>query len=86
MMLISAAIGVVSSVVGAYASYWFDVASGAAIVLAATAIFFVTFIFAPGRGLAWQRAPGRKPRAHERGNLWRPSHAQEKRGRDVQGG
>jgi ABC-type Mn2+/Zn2+ transport system permease subunit len=60
MMLISAAIGVVSSIVGAYASYWFDVASGAAIVLAATLIFFVTFLFAPGRGIVWQRALDRK--------------------------
>ncbi len=61
MMAIAAAIGVVSSVVGAYASYWFNVASGAAIVLAATAIFFLAFLFAPGRGLVWQRSSGRKP-------------------------
>jgi ABC-type Mn2+/Zn2+ transport system permease subunit len=62
MMLIAAAIGVVSSLIGAYASYWFDVASGAAIVLAATGIFFLAFLFAPGRGLVWQRRSGRKPR------------------------
>jgi ABC-type Mn2+/Zn2+ transport system permease subunit len=60
MMLVAAAIGVISSVVGAYASYWFDVASGAAIVLTATVIFFLTFLFAPGRGLVWQHVPGRK--------------------------
>jgi ABC-type Mn2+/Zn2+ transport system permease subunit len=62
MMLIAAAIGVVSSVVGTYASFWFEVASGAAIVLTATVIFLMAFLFAPGRGLVWQRAAGRKAR------------------------
>jgi ABC-type Mn2+/Zn2+ transport system permease subunit len=51
MMLVSALIGVVSSVVGLYASYYLDVASGGAIVLVATAIFVLAFLFAPGRGL-----------------------------------
>ncbi len=54
MMLVSALIGVVSSVVGLYASYYLDVASGGAIVLVATAIFVLAFLFAPGRGLAWR--------------------------------
>ncbi|MEJ7818791.1 MAG: metal ABC transporter permease [Rubrobacteraceae bacterium] len=39
MMLISAAIAVFSGVTGLYASYFFDVASGAAIVLACTTCF-----------------------------------------------
>lgn len=39
MMAISAAIAVFSGVAGLYASYFFDVASGAAIVLACTACF-----------------------------------------------
>ncbi|QIN85195.1 iron chelate uptake ABC transporter family permease subunit [Rubrobacter tropicus] len=41
MMAISASIAVVSSVTGLYASYYLDVASGAAIVLACTACFVV---------------------------------------------
>lgn len=56
MMAVSATIGVVSSVAGLYASYYFDVASGAAVVLVATAIFLVAYLFAPGRGSAWRLA------------------------------
>jgi len=55
MMAVSAAIGALSSVVGLYLSYYLDVASGAAIVLTATALFVVAFLIAPRRGLAWRR-------------------------------
>jgi manganese/iron transport system permease protein len=55
MMAVSAAIGALSSVVGLYLSYYLDVASGAAIVLTATALFVVAFLVAPRRGLAWRR-------------------------------
>ncbi|NDJ35928.1 MAG: metal ABC transporter permease [Chloroflexi bacterium] len=51
MMATAAGIGVTAGVVGMYASYYLDIASGAAVVLAATLIFVVVFIFAPGRGL-----------------------------------
>jgi ABC-type Mn2+/Zn2+ transport system permease subunit len=56
MMAVAALVGVASSVVGLYASYYLDVASGAAIVLTATACFVVAFVFAPGRGLVWRRS------------------------------
>ncbi len=62
MMAIAAAIGVASSVIGLYASYYLDVASGAAIVLTATAFFLLAFLFAPGRGAAWQLARRRGKR------------------------
>jgi ABC-type Mn2+/Zn2+ transport system permease subunit len=51
MMLLSATIGAFSGVAGLYASFYFNVASGAAIVLVATAIFLVVFLFAPRRGV-----------------------------------
>jgi manganese/iron transport system permease protein len=54
MMAIAAAIGVASSVIGLYASYYLDVASGAAIVLTATGFFLLAFLFAPRRGVAWR--------------------------------
>jgi ABC-type Mn2+/Zn2+ transport system permease subunit len=54
MMLVAALIGVVSSVVGLYVSYYANVVSGAAIVLVASAIFFLVFVLAPGRGVIWQ--------------------------------
>lgn len=55
MMAVSAVIGVLSGVSGLYASYYLNIASGPAVVLAATAIFAVVFLFAPGRGLVWRR-------------------------------
>ncbi len=45
MMLISAACGAFSSLVGLYISYYANIASGAAIVLTATALFIIAFIF-----------------------------------------
>jgi len=54
MMAVSAFIGAVSGIVGVYASYYLNVASGPAVVLVATLIFFVTFLFAPERGAIWR--------------------------------
>jgi manganese/iron transport system permease protein len=54
MMCVSAAIGVVSAIGGLYASYYLNVATGAAMVLVATGIFVVVFLFAPGRGVVWR--------------------------------
>jgi manganese/iron transport system permease protein len=56
MMAIAAALGVAASAIGLYASYYLDVASGAAIVLTATAFFLLAFLFAPRRGAAWRLA------------------------------
>jgi ABC-type Mn2+/Zn2+ transport system permease subunit len=54
-MLVSAAIGALSAVIGLYLSYYFNIVSGSAIVLTATFIFLLVFIFQPHRGLAWKR-------------------------------
>jgi manganese/iron transport system permease protein len=51
MMIVSALIGAVSSVVGLYLSFYLSVASGAAVVLTATTIFLLAFLCAPARGL-----------------------------------
>ena len=56
MMGLSAFFGAVSSLIGLYLSYYANIASGAAIVLIATAFFLVAYLFAPARGLfsrAW---------------------------------
>ena len=45
MMAVSALIGVVSGVAGVYAGYYLDIASGPAVVLAATLIFLVVLAF-----------------------------------------
>ena len=54
-MLVSAAIGAVSAVTGLYLSYYFNIVSGSAIVLTATVIFLLVFLFQPRRGLLWKR-------------------------------
>lgn len=54
MMVISAFIGAFSGVTGLYLSFYSNVASGAAAVLVATAIFLIAFLFAPARGIVWQ--------------------------------
>ena len=53
MMAIAAIIGAFSGVVGLYASFYLNVASGAAVVLVATIIFTFVFLFAPRRGVVW---------------------------------
>lgn len=51
MLIISAAVGVVSSVLGVYYSFIYDVATGGSIVLVASILFGITFLFAPKQGL-----------------------------------
>jgi len=54
-MLVSAAIGAFSAVTGLYLSYYFNIVSGSAIVLTATAIFLLVFLFQPRRGVVWKK-------------------------------
>lgn len=55
MMAVAALIGALSSIAGLYLSYYINIASGAAVVLVATAIFTVVFLVAPGRGMLWRQ-------------------------------
>jgi len=55
VMALGAVLAALAAVVGLYASYYANVASGAAIVLALTGFFVLAFLFAPHRGLAWRR-------------------------------
>ncbi|HLB43804.1 MAG TPA: metal ABC transporter permease [Candidatus Limnocylindrales bacterium] len=50
-------IGAGSAVVGLYLSYWFDVASGATIVLAQSALFLIVLLLGPNSGLLARRRP-----------------------------
>ena len=54
MMIWAGAVGGFSSVAGLYLSYYANIASGAAIVLVATAFFLLAFLFAPRRGWLWR--------------------------------
>jgi ABC-type Mn2+/Zn2+ transport system permease subunit len=51
MIAISAMLGAAAGIAGLYASYHFSIASGAAIVLVASGMFGVTFLFAPHTGV-----------------------------------
>ncbi len=51
MMVLGAAFGVISTIIGLYLSFYFNIASGPAVVLVETAIFGVVFIFSPQRGV-----------------------------------
>lgn len=55
MMVVAAIIGAASGVIGIYTSFYLDIASGPAVVLAATTIFALAFLFAPGKGVIWAR-------------------------------
>jgi manganese/iron transport system permease protein len=55
MMVVSATIGVIAGVTGLYISYWNDVAAGGTIVLVATAIFGLVWVFAPQHGYVTTR-------------------------------
>ncbi|MFJ7826709.1 metal ABC transporter permease [Psychrobacillus sp. NPDC096623] len=54
MIFLSAGIGVLSSIFGLYFSYTYNLASGAAIVLAATVLFILAFVFSPKQGLVFR--------------------------------
>ncbi len=51
MMIVSAVIGIFSSLAGLFVSYYLNVSTGASIVLICTAIFILILIFSPLRGL-----------------------------------
>ena len=51
MMIVGALIGVASGLIGLYVSFYFAVASGAAIVLVAIAAFLLALLLTPCRGL-----------------------------------
>jgi manganese/iron transport system permease protein len=51
MMLLSVAVGAVSSTVGLYLSYYLDISSGPAVVMVSTVFFILSFLFSPRQGL-----------------------------------
>lgn len=55
MMIWGAVIGAASGAIGLYASFYLNIASGPAVVLVATLIFGLVYLFAPERGLISRR-------------------------------
>ncbi|MBC1456125.1 metal ABC transporter permease [Listeria newyorkensis] len=55
MLFLAAGFGAVSAIIGLYFSYMYNLASGASIVLAATALFIIVFVFSPKQGIIFGR-------------------------------
>ncbi len=62
MMAVAALIGAFSSIAGLYVSFYVHIASGAAVVLVATAVFVVVFLFGPREGVVRAALAGRASR------------------------
>lgn len=60
MVVLSAAFGALSAVVGIYFSYIYDLPSGPVIAIAATILFVFVMIFSPKEGLIWPMLRKRK--------------------------
>jgi manganese/iron transport system permease protein len=60
LILISIAIGALSSFTGAYASYFLDGATGGIIIVLQSAVFLIAFVFAPKHGLLAARRKARR--------------------------
>ncbi len=55
LMFVAAIIGALSGMAGLYSSFYLDIASGPAVVLAATLVFVVAFVSSPSRGMLRKR-------------------------------
>lgn len=53
MMALAALCGAFSAVIGLYLSFYINIASGSAVVLACTALFVLALFLSPRRGLVW---------------------------------
>ena len=51
MMILGVAVGVTSSISGMYLSYFYNLPSGPAIVLVASGLFMLAFLFSPSQGI-----------------------------------
>jgi ABC-type Mn2+/Zn2+ transport system permease subunit len=60
MMLVAGVVGAGSGVIGLYASFYLNIASGPTVVLVASLIFVLAFLFAPVKGIVWSRRPRRE--------------------------
>jgi manganese/iron transport system permease protein len=61
LIAISVAIGALTSLIGAYVSYFLDGATGGVIVLLQTLVFLAAFVFAPKHGLIASRRRAARP-------------------------
>ncbi|MEK3890516.1 metal ABC transporter permease [Bacillus sp. FSL K6-3431] len=62
MLYLSAGCGALSSIIGLYISFKYNLASGATIVLVATLLFIIAFVFSPKQGVLWRSLRSRNNR------------------------
>ena len=55
MIFLASTFGVLSAIIGLYFSFTYNLASGATIVVVATVMFLIAFIFSPKHGLLWKK-------------------------------
>ncbi|RST71772.1 metal ABC transporter permease [Siminovitchia acidinfaciens] len=66
MIVLASVFGALSSIIGLYFSFVYNLPSGPVIALATTAIFAVAFIFSPKQGILWKmlKSNEKKARVH----------------------
>jgi manganese transport system permease protein len=62
MLVVAVGITVAASLAGIYASYYLDISTGAAVVLAQSLVFTVVYLVARPNGVLWQRLRVRRSR------------------------
>ncbi|WP_432776438.1 metal ABC transporter permease [Brevibacillus gelatini] len=62
MIFLAAGFGVISAIIGLYFSFTYNLASGATIVLVATALFLLAFLFSRKHGVVWKSTRARQKR------------------------
>lgn len=55
MMVLASFFGAISSIIGLYFSFRYNLTSGAMIVLVSTTFFMIAFLFAPKQGVVWNK-------------------------------
>lgn len=63
MIILASFFGALSSVIGLYISFKHNLSSGAVIVLAATTLFILAFIFSPKQGVLWRALRSKRTKA-----------------------
>jgi manganese transport system permease protein len=63
MLVLAPLLSVAASVIGIYASYWLDAASGGLVVVVQGVVFALVYLFAPRQGIIGRRLAARRARA-----------------------
>ncbi|WP_169509273.1 metal ABC transporter permease [Siminovitchia fordii] len=63
MIVLAAIFGALSSIIGLYFSFAYNLPSGPVIALATTAIFAIAFVFSPKQGIIWRLLKGSRKKA-----------------------